>query len=135
MRNSITLLVVSLIVSSCFLMPPGAPHTHHSKSIDPSDSLLKLKVFCTPHHKVYVISGTKQCDSVYISTSKMKKNKNHCSEKNFFGETAKSFSVRIGDSSFHRNLLNDTIKIEVARPDLTKQTYKFMSQKDHYIKN
>jgi hypothetical protein len=135
MRNSITLLIVSLIVSSCFLMPLGAPHTHHSKSINPSNSLLKLKVFCTPHHKVYVISGTKESDSVYISASKMKKNKNHCLEKNFFGETSKSFSVRIGDFSFHRNLLNDTIKIEVAKPDLTKQTYKFMLQKDHHIKN
>lgn len=116
-------------------MPLGAPHTHHSVNINPSDSLQKLKVFCTPHHKVYVISGTKKSDSVYISSSKMKKNKNHCSEKNFFGETAKSFSVRIGDCSFHRNLLNDTIKIEVARPDLTKQIYKFKLQKDHYIKN
>lgn len=81
MRKIIHVVLLSQLISSCFLMPLGAPHTHHSVNINPSDSLQKLKVFCTPHHKVYVISGTKESDSVYISSSKMKKNKNHCSEK------------------------------------------------------
>ena len=47
-------------------MPPGAPHTHFSKNIDKSNIPISIKIFCTPNNKEYVISGTKENDSVYI---------------------------------------------------------------------
>ncbi len=117
------------------MMPLGAPHTHYVKNVSKSDSQIKLSIFCTPHNKAYVISGNVERDSIYISSSKMKTKQNYCNTKDFFGQTARIYSLRIGDCNFHHGLLNDTIEVKIVKPNLTSENYKFLVLTDYHIKS
>lgn len=113
---------------------PGAAHSHLTKGIDKSNFKIKLRIFCTQNHKEYIVSGTEKNDEVYISSDKMKKMENPCLIRNFFDDSTKLYSLRIGDSNFHRKLLNDTIKVKIVKSNATIEIYKFLILKDNHIK-
>lgn len=132
----LTLLALGLLSGSCFLMPPGAPHGHRATALDTKDPGLQVTVFCTPHHKHYRVSGAGALDSIYISSEKMKADGSLLQDKYFLcgGET-KSHTVRMGDGRFHRQLLQDTIRVTIVKADGSRSTHLFLMDQDPYIRS
>ncbi len=134
MKKIILTLVFCQLLTSCFLLPL-APHSHASKCLNDSNNKIKLSISCFPKLKVYNVIGTEINDSVYISSLKKIENINLCETRYVFGDTMKSYSLRIEDSNFHTNLLNDTIKITVKKKDYKTEIYNFLIVKDSKIKD
>ncbi|MGV1012173.1 MAG: hypothetical protein ACOYBS_06960 [Flavobacterium sp.] len=134
MKKIISILVFCQLLTSCFLLPL-APHSHYSKCLNESSNKIKLSISCFPKLKVYNVTGTEITDTVYISSTKKIINNNQCETRYVFGDTMKSYSLRIGDSNFHTNLLNDTIKITIKMKDSKIENYYFLTTKDSKIKD
>ena len=128
------MLVLCKLVSSCFLALSAA-HGHLYQNTEKSNAKIKLRVFCTQNRKQYIVSGFEKNEEVYINSAKMKNIFNHCLPQNIYGDSAKVYSLRIGDSNFHRKLLNDTVKVKIIKSNSTIEIYKFLIMKDRYIKS
>jgi hypothetical protein len=130
MKKISLILVFCQPLTSCFFLPLGAPHLHYAKCLNDSNNKIKLSISCFPKLKVYNIIGTEINDSVYISSLKKIENINLCETRYVFGDTMKSYSLRIKDSNFHTNLLSDTIKITIKKKDYKTEIYNFLIIKD-----
>lgn len=101
------------LVSSCFLMPLGAPHGHTYKSID-KDVSISIGVFCTPHNKRFMFNTAKSKSNIEICSKTIKET---CSKMTVFGtENDNIFmekSVRISDRKYHKLFKNDTLVLTV----------------------
>jgi len=134
MKKIILTLLFSQVLTSCFLLQL-APHSHTTVRLEDTNNKIKLSISCLPKSKVYNVIGTEINDSVYISSLKKIIKNNLCETRFAFGDTIKSYSLRIGDSNFHTNLLNDTIKITIKKKDSKIEKYYFLITKDSYIKD
>ena len=134
MKKIIIILVFCKLFTSCFILPL-APHSHSTKCLDKSNSKIKISIACFPKYKYYNISGTEKNDSVYISSLKKIKNNNFCKTKYLFKDTVKSYILKIGDSNFHNNLLNDTIKVTIKKNNSITENFYFFIEKDSKIRN
>lgn len=111
------LLLMLLLVTSCFLMPPGAPHTHSYKSVEGG---FKVDVLCTPRSKTYhffytetaVING---CSKTFIDQA--------CStfkRDDFFEDTKFQKTIKINDRKFHQLLEADTLILSFSDSKVKK---------------
>ena len=97
-----------ILVSSCFLMPPGAPHYHKYKSTTENFS---VEVFCAPKSKIYHLfydehANIELCSKVFREDS--------CytfKRDSFFGQIKFQKTARIGDGKFHKLFQQDTLKV------------------------
>ena len=136
MKRIIIILILILTLNSCFLfMPPGAPHGHSFEDIDNPNSQIGVSIMCTQGKKYYRISGIEKNDSVNISSNKIKRAKSFYLSNSYSTDSSKLYYLRIGDFNFHRKLLDDTVKVNVIKPNSDISTYKFLVTKDSYIKN
>lgn len=135
MRKIIILLLISQMTNSCFLMPLGAPHEHEAKNLTDPNSEIKMVITCLPHDKYYAISGTEANDNIYISSANMEQLENLLSDKTLVNQnTEKVYRLRIGDSNFHRRILNDTVKVKIVKSNSKIEMYKFLVVKDNYLR-
>jgi hypothetical protein len=101
-----------LLLSSCFLMPLGAPHYHKYEAIV-DEEIAVVNVFCTPKTKVFHFlykenANIDVCSKVFIE--------NKCETFNydyFFDEEKYLKTIRINDHKFHKLFEEDTLKIKI----------------------
>lgn len=103
-------LLFLFLMTSCFLMPLGAPHYHQYNSYNKN---FVINVFCTPRHKTYYFSfnensKVKGCSKIFIENSCL-----NFEIDSFFEEEKFQKTIRIGDKKFHKLFEEDTLKISI----------------------
>ncbi|MDO1500928.1 hypothetical protein Q2T40_12375 [Winogradskyella maritima] len=97
-----------LTLSSCFLMPPGAPHRHQYQSVN-SKVMSDIEVFCTPKHKYYHLPYT---EAHFELMSGFFDEQHRAMERDtFFDNQVLATDLRINDAKFHRTFKSDTLKL------------------------
>ncbi|MCT4630014.1 hypothetical protein [Winogradskyella sp.] len=102
------LYFIPFIVTSCFLMPPGAPHYHKYQS---TSNDVAVQVFCTPRSKVYHFYFNEYSKPTLCSKVFLEDNCFEIEQDSFFEQRKFLKSIRIGDAKFHRLFKEDTLKL------------------------
>ena len=111
------------LLSSCFLMPLGAPHRYEYESINEGE-IKKVSVFCTPRIKTLHFSAEEGQEitvkSKVFSTSETEE----LEYKDFFSHKQYQLEVRISDRKYHKVHQNDTIHL-MMNSSKKEQTFVF----------
>jgi len=97
-------------MTSCFLMPLGAPHYH---SYESENKDLKVNVFCTPRSKTYHFSYNEKSKIEGCSDVFTEKQCVYFEIDDFFDDKKFQKTIRINDRKFHKLFEVDTLKIKI----------------------
>ena len=135
MKNIISILLSTQFLSVFFLFVSREPHCHNLKSIDNSNSKIKMTIFCTHRVKYYHVCGIEKNDAVYITSTKIRNSKKYFLTESFESESQRSYKSIISDLHFHRNISNDTVTLKIEKQNSTISVYKFLVLKNTDIDN
>jgi len=111
MKKIILFILITMTFNSCVLGITGAPHKHTYKEINGNEEFV-LSVHCMYMNKTFEIKNADPNDSIYIKSISFK---NPSEVKSLNGkirpDSIRYYNWRISDGKYHKNLMNDTIKI------------------------
>ncbi|MFY0629400.1 MAG: hypothetical protein JXR05_03405 [Flavobacteriaceae bacterium] len=109
MRKFLVFLLIPL-VTSCFLMPLGAPHRYEYIALNEGE-VKSVFIFCTPRIKTLHFSAKEEQEIVVESKVFSTNDEKKLAYEDFFSHKEYQLSVRMSDRKYHKVHESDTIRL------------------------